>query len=473
MKYVHTLLKFTLILSAACGLSAFDWPEALTTSEQTQINERRSTPEIQEVEASGMKAWLVHDDSQPLFSIQLVFEGAGSSSDPENLEGRAMFATALLDEGAGELDALAFQQAVDARAIELSFDTDQDALIVTMRSLSENKEEAFRLLGLALNQPRFDADAITRKRAQALSVLKQAQTNPAYIMSRRFKTLAYPNHPYGRDAMGTETSLKKLSQTDFKHYVQSMIAKDNLVISAAGDLDAATLKTLLEKHLSSITSNAARPEIAPITLQHLHTLDVVRQPIPQSMILFATPAISREDPRFIAGYVLNHIIGGDSLNSKLGIAIRKEKGLAYSVNSNLNPMRYSSSWGGMFATRNEQAGEALKTLTDVADRIREDGLSEEDLARTKSYLTGAFVRSLDTNGELANYLSIMQRFHLGKDYLATRNAKIEAVTLADINALAQEWLNTKKWLIVVVGEPKTNNVNSEIPTNGANDSGAL
>lgn len=414
----------------------------------------RSTPDIQEVKTSGLTAWLVEDHSQPLFSLQLIFENAGSSADPAGAEGVAMFTAALLDEGAGDLDALAFQKAIESKAIELSFQTDEDALVVNMRSLSENKAEALRLLGLALTKPRFDEEAINRKRAKALSVLKQAQTSPGYQLNRHFETLAFPNHVYGRDALGTEASLAKIDAADLKRFVQTRMVQENVVMAAAGDMDAATLKKFMEDTLSMLPPKAIANPVENIRLQNLNTLEVVQQPMPQSMVLFATPGILRDDPRFIPAYVFNHIMGGDSLNSKFGMAIRKEKGLTYSVNTHLDPMRYSSSWGGMFATRNGQASDAIQTLKDTASEIRTHGLTAEDLQKAKNYLTGAFVLSLDTNGDLVNYLNIMQRFKLGKDYLATRNARIDAVTLEEVNAFAKEWLDPHRWLIVVVGKPE-------------------
>jgi zinc protease len=447
-------LSATLLLTACDHVPNIESLYLENTTETKVEAPVRATPKVQEVEIAGVKAWLVQDESQPLFSIQLIFEGAGSSSDPKDLQGRAMFASSLLDEGAGDMDALAFQRALDSHAIELAIQTDEDALVINLRSLSEHKEEAFRLLGLALSNPRFDNDAIARKRALALSTLKQAKSNPRYLLRERFRRLAYPNHPYGNDEIGTEASLKKLSRSDLQNYASNLIAKDNLIISVAGDVDAGTLKTLLEKSLALLPATSQRPPIEPTAIHALQTVEVVEQPIPQSMVLFSTPAIGRKDPRFMAGYVLNHIIGGDTLTSKLGTAIREERGLAYSVNSSLDPMQYSASWGGMFATRNEQAGEAFSALKGVANAIRTQGVSEDDLAHAKSYLTGAFVRSLDTNAELTNYLNLMQRFDLGKDYLATRNAQIDAVTLDEVNQLAKDWLDSTRWLVVVVGKPK-------------------
>ncbi len=462
-KTLHSPWLMTIAIISALLMTGCDSIPALantalstpqTTSNSNPPKVERASPSIQEIEASGLKAWLIEDKSQPLFSLQLIFKGAGSRSDPKPLQGRAMFSSALLDEGAGDLEALAFQRALDEKAIELSFSTDEDALIINLRSLSENKEEALRLLGLALTKPRFDEDAIARKRALALSTLKQAKTNPRYLLRERFRTLAYPDHPYGYDDMGNEASLKQLKRSDLQQYVASLLAKDNLIISVAGDINANTLKSLLDTSLGGLPAKAMLVNVTPTAIQSLQTLEIVSQPIPQSMVLFSTPAIGRNDPRFMAGYVLNHIIGGDTLTSKLGTAIREERGLAYSVNSYLDPMDYSASWGGMFSTRNEQAGEAFNALKQVAASIQAQGVSADDLAKAKSYLTGAFVRSLDTNAELANYLSLMQRFELGKDYLATRNDKIDAVSLDDVNQLAKEWLDSNQWLVVVVGEPQ-------------------
>lgn len=416
--------------------------------------ENQGAPVVHAIHAAGVNAWVMQDHTQPLLSLQMVFEGAGSASDPKGLEGLSMFTASLLDEGAGDLDALAFQQALDAHAIELSFKTEEDALIVNLRALSEHREEAFRLLGLALAKPRFDSVDVERKRALALSTLKQAEASPVYQLTKRFRERAFTGHAYGREALGTAASLKKITSDELKNFAAQSLAKSNLVMSVAGDIEEKTLQALMEKYMGVLPAQHVPPQLSKTTLQHMGAVELVEQPIPQSFILFATPGIYRDDKRFIAGFVLNHIIGGDSLNSKLGIALRKEKGLTYGINTRLDPMRYAASWGGMFSTRNEQAGEAYRTLIQVADDLRQHGVSAEDLQKAKDYLTGAFVLSLDTNQELVTYLNIMQRFDLGKDYLTTRNQQINAVTLDEVNALAKEWLDSKNWLVVVAGKPE-------------------
>lgn len=409
---------------------------------------------IIEVNARGLSAWLVEDNSLPLVSVQLMFEGAGSSSDMAGKEGRAMFAAALLDEGAGKLNALAFQQALDDQAIQLSFTTDQDVLVADIRCLSESLPEAFRLLGLALTQPNFNAKDIERKRAQALSTLKRASTNPNYVLREHVNAMAFANHPYGQPEMGTEQSLQSIQRGDLQNYVAQALTKDHLRMSVTGDVTAEALKALMETHLHALPDTSMLPATPDITLKHQGQMLVVELDVPQSQVLLATPAVARRDDRFLAAYILNHIVGGNTLNSVLGNAIREKQGLAYSVTSYLDPMSHASSFKARFATKNEQAHQALATLKEELIAIGKQGVTEAQFEDALDYITGSFVLSLDNNTNYTRYLNTMQRFDLGKDYLQTRNHAMRAVTREQVNQLAKEMFDPAKWLIVAVGKPE-------------------
>ena len=408
---------------------------------------------VKEISTAGLTAWLVEDHSLPLVSVQLVFKGAGSSSDPEDKTGRAMFAAALLDEGAGDLDALSFQQALEDKAIQLSFGVDEDVLVVNLRTLSEHLPEAFRLIGLALNQPRFDIQDIKRKRASALSRLRESKTKPGFVLAKTFNAMAYPDHPYSAQPLGSEASLSHMAQSDLERYVNQVLTKDRLLISVTGDVKADRLTELMETHLGALSETSLMPEPESITLKHQGVMVVEELDIPQSHVLVATPTIARDDERFMAAFVLNHIIGGDTFTSVLGSAIREEKGLAYSVMSYLDPMSHSSAFKVRFATRNEEAHVAYETLKAELTKVAEAGVSEEQFNNAIDYITGSFILSLDNNTNYTRYLGTMQRFDLGKEYLQTRNQKMRQVTREQVNELAKDMFDPDKWLTVVVGKP--------------------
>ena len=156
----------------------------------------------------GMTAWLVEEHSVPLIAMRFAFEG-GNAQDPDGKEGLANFLAGMLDEGAGDLTAKQFQERMEEIAMRMSFDDARDAFYGSFETLTENRDKAVALLALALNKPRFDADAVDRVRGQLLAGLAYAARDPDRVASEQWQAMAFAGHPYGRPANGTPASVQK------------------------------------------------------------------------------------------------------------------------------------------------------------------------------------------------------------------------------------------------------------------------
>ena len=174
----------------------------------------------------GVAAWLVTEPSIPMISLELAFRG-GAALDPEGKEGLAYMVSGLLDEGAGEMDSLTFQRRLEELAIELSFNAHVDTFRVTLKTLSKNRDEAFRLLGLALARPRFEETAVERVRQQILTGLIRSLEDPDTIANRRWFAEAFPDHPYGRPSGGTLESIAAITGDDLSAFAGGRLARDN------------------------------------------------------------------------------------------------------------------------------------------------------------------------------------------------------------------------------------------------------
>ncbi|MCC7259460.1 MAG: insulinase family protein [Alphaproteobacteria bacterium] len=409
---------------------------------------------VQEVvAANGLTAWLIEDHSLPVLTMKLAFRGGGYAHDEPGREGTAALVTALLSEGAGRYDAKAFQQALEAHAIGLSADIDEDDARAALHSLSEHREVAFELLGLALSEPRFDADAIARVKAQMQTERVMRDQKPAYVAATTWSDIAYPNAPYAQDELGSAQSVEAIAKEDLTAYVRHHFTRDSALIAVVGDITAPELKRLMDLHLAGLPprSSVALPELTrmKVTATGGH---VVRRELPQSQIVFGLEGIERKHPDFYAAYLVNYILGG-GLNSRLGQEVRVKRGLAYSIGSGLSPMDHGAIWQGNAGTRNEKVPEVLEILHATLTDLHAKGITQEELDTAKRYVTGSFPLSLDTNDGLAGYLITMQNFGLGKDYLDKRNGYFEAVTLADANRVANTLFDPEKLLTVIVGDP--------------------
>jgi zinc protease len=414
----------------------------------------QSATKIQRVTSpGGIEAWLVSDATLPIIALNFAFRG-GAAQDREGRAGIANLVSGLLDEGAGDLDAQAFQTRMEERAVEISFDADRDAFYGSLRVLTENRDEAVNLLQLALTKPRFDADAIERIRAQVLARIRHESTDPESIAHRTLLEAAFPNHPYGNEVQGTLGSVPEITRDDLTGFHARTFARDNLVVVAVGAIDAETLGATLDKAFGALPAKAELQPVPATTLAGAGTLKVLEVDTPQTAIAFARSGPLRNDKDFMAYFVLNHILGGGTFTSRLFEEVREKRGLSYGVNTWLAPMKQAGLFGGSLATRNDRASEALQVIRDEIAKLAKEPPSDEELAKAKKYLVGSYPLRFDASAKIANGLLQIQLDGLGIDYIDKRNAMIEAVTREDLKRVATELLGDGNLLVVAVGKPE-------------------
>jgi zinc protease len=404
------------------------------------------------VSPGGIEAWLVRDATVPLVAVEFAFQG-GSSQDPSDKPGVANMITALLDEGAGEFDAAAFQERMEQSALELRFNDDRDHFRGSLRTLSERRDEAFELLRLALSAPRFDADAVERIRAQILAELRRSATNPNDIASKAWWATAFPGHPYGRPDKGTLESVAQIKPDDLRTYARNVFAREHLKVAVVGDIDAAAVGAMLDHVFGGLPTQAQLspvPYALPTGLGHR---TVIELDVPQAVVSFGGVGLPRKHPDFITAYVVNHILGGGSFTSRLYQEVREKRGLAYGVSTYLYPLERSALLSGWTAVRADRTGEAVELIEAEFRQMAENGPTEEELAKAKDYLKGSYALRFDTSTKIAAQLVQIQVDDLGIDYIERRNRLIDGVTLDDAKRVAKSLLSTGQ-LVIVVGKPK-------------------
>jgi zinc protease len=400
------------------------------------------------VSPGGIEAWLVQDATVPIIAMEYAFAG-GSTQDSADKPGVSNMTAGLLDEGAGELDAKAFRERLDRRAIELRFSDSREHLRGSLRMLKEHRDEAFDLLRLALTQPRFDAEALERGRAQVMATLRRQSTSPNDIASRRFFETAFGTHPYAWPPDGTMESVPKITADDLRGYARRVLARDSLKVAVVGDIDPTALGALLDRTFGSLPAKADLRPVAPVQLQVPSARVNVTLDVPQTVVLFGAPGIARSDKDFMTAFVLNHILAG-GMTSRLYREVREKRGLVYGISETLVWFRQAAFVMGSTATRFDRANETIDTTEKEILRIATEGPTETELNEAKSYLKGSQMLSLDTSSKIAGALLQYQIDNLGIDYIDKRNSLVDAVTLDDAKRVAKR-LWDQRFLTVVVG----------------------
>jgi zinc protease len=409
---------------------------------------------IQEVRSpGGITAWLVEEHSVPLIALRFAFEG-GSTQDPDGKEGLANFLSGMLDEGAGGLVSKVFQERMEDLSMRMSFEDTRDAFYGSFETLSENRDKAVALLALALNAPRFDADAVERVRGQLLAGLAAAARDPDRVASEQWAAMAFAGHPYGRPANGTPASVQRIAAADLRDYWSRIFARDTLRVVTVGDIDAATLGRVVDALFGALPAKARLSPVPQTFPAATETQRVIEMPLPQSVARFGLPAVDRKDKDFMAAYVLNTIVGGGVMSSRLWEEVREKRGLAYSVNTTVQPFKHASIFAGGVATKNEEILQSLELIRAELKRIARDGPTEKELRDAKNYLTGSYALRFDSNAKIANQLLHLWMEDFGFDYVDKRNGEIEAVTLDDLKRVARRMFEGRDLIVTIVGRPR-------------------
>lgn len=398
----------------------------------------------------GITAWLVSDDTVPLVSVDFAFRG-GSSQDPPDRPGVSNLLSSLLDEGAGDLDSAAFQQRLEETAVRLSFASGKDSFQGSVGMLEGRTREAFELLALALASPRLDADPIERMKASIASGLRSRESDPDTIASRMFAEATFPGHPYAQPDDGTLESLAAITREDLAAFHAATFARDNLVVGVVGAITAEELKPLLDLAFGGLPATARLKPVAEVAPRTGLTL-ATPFANPQTVIRFGGVGLKRDDPDFVAGFVLNHILGGD-FSSRLYEEVREKRGLAYSVWSTVAPYDRTSLFLAGTSTRADKAREVVDLMRGEFARLAADGPTEKELADAKRFLTGNYALRFDSSGKISSQLVGLQLDNLPIDYFQNRNALVEAVTLEDVRRVAKRLLGQP--LTVVTVGPET------------------
>jgi zinc protease len=409
----------------------------------------------------GQDVWLVSGRTLPMIAMTVSLP-AGSAYDPQAKPGLAAFAADLLDEGAGRLNANAFQTALSNRAIRLTVTPERDFLIISLVTLTDNAKDAFQLLGMALAQPRFDQDAIARVRAQILSGLAEQGEEPASVATRGFYRAFFHNHSYGHAIDGDAASVAAINAGDLKSFAATHWVGGGLKIAVAGDVDQATLTALLKTAFGRLAMKSP-PPLPFAAHEGQPGVQVIAMDVPQPTAVFGMPGLLRNDPDYLPGFVANYILGGGGFSSRLTTEVREKRGLTYDISTDLETGKKAGYVLGEVATKRGAVQQTIGVIRDTLRDYAENGPTDTELADAKTYLTGSFPLEFGSNVGIADQLNAFQRIGLPVDYVKKRNALIDAVTLDQVKRVAKRLFNPAKLTVVIAGSLGTSAEASPAP----------
>ena len=411
--------------------------------------------DIQKVvgEKSGVKAWLVEDHQLPIIAMQIAFQG-GSEQDPADKQGLATLTMRALTEGAGVLNAAAFQQRLADRSITLSFSAERDESDGRLKCLSADKQEAFDLLHSALTKSRFDSAALERLRVQQLTGMRQQFSDPNWQARYALLSQVFSGHPYSQRHLGTTQTLQVITRDDVKAFAARHLARDAVTVGVAGDMTRAELSAALDKVFADLPEHAQAVPVSDVAETTETPTIIVRREGTQTEALFAMSGPKRDDPDFYAAEIVNYVLGGGGFSSRLMQEVRDKKGLTYGVLTSLSPSQHAGLIIGQAAVDNPKIAEALDSIRETMRRFHDEGPTPHEVTAAKDNLVGSQPLALTSTDKIASALVMMQRQKLGRDYLDRYGEIIGGVTDKDIARALDRWFNPDKMTLVLVGKPE-------------------
>ncbi len=405
-----------------------------------------------EVLANGVILLHAEKTGLPIVTVVVAIK-AGSVVEPAEKAGLANLTADLLNEGTKTRSSKEISDAIEFVGGSLETSAGADYITVTLSVLKKDIWLGFNLLGDIILNPAFSDDEIQRRKTSIKNSIIQQKEEPDTIASKAFAEAVFGKHPYGWPVEGTEESLERVRREDIAAFHQGYYLPNNTIMTVVGDVSRGELKALLDRYFMNWQGGGSKELLLqePVFPAKPKVIKIQKS-LTQANIILGHPGIRRDNPDYYAVSVMNYILGGGGFVSRLMDNIRDNRGLAYDVRSYFSANKYAGSFQAGLQTKNESANTAIGEVLKEIERIKTEPVSDRELSSAKSYLTGSFPLRIDSNRKIAGFLTAVEFYGLGLDYVDNYKKFIEAVTKDDILRAAKKYLSTESYILVVVGD---------------------
>jgi len=431
-------------------------PDTLDRSQVPDVGRPPSMemPEIQDYRLSdGMRVVLVERHEVPLVSLELQVRGGASAQSPEEA-GLAALTADMLDEGTRSRSALQIADAVDLLGASLSSTAGYDASSVRLSVLRPRFDEALTILADVVVNPTFPSSELERVKRERLGRVIQRSDQPAALADDAFARVLYgPEHPYGEPLLGTSKTLEALTRDDVVAFHRERYAPGRTTLVVVGDVTREALDSLLATAFTGwsgrgrdVPAPAARRDISG---RHIYIVD--RPGSAQSEIRVGRIAVARSTDEYYPLVVLNTVLGG-SFTSRLNQKLREEKGYTYGARSYFDMRRGPGPFEASAAVATAVTDSAILEFVREIDRIRDEPVPEDELARARNYLALRLPQRFESDDDVVRMLSGLVRYDVAPDFYSDYVSDVLAVTTGDVRRAADDELGSHDMAIVVAGD---------------------
>jgi zinc protease len=401
-----------------------------------------------------LEVWLVKQSELPIVTMNMVFK-SGTTADPQGLTGVGDTTSSLLDDGTKTRTAVQIANEIQSIGARLSTGSGDDSSGVEMSTLTKNFDKALDIYADVIQNPEFPEAEVENWRRQSIGGLLQRRDNANAISNLVYNRILYGDaHPYG--VYTNEASVKAIKRDDLKKFYSTYYRPNNAVLIVVGDTNLKTLTPKLEAKFKDWKAGDISPTSLPnAPSRDKATIYVVDRPgAAQSVISIGQIGVARDNPDYFPLQVMNTLLGG-AFTSRINMNLREDKGYTYGARSGFSYRRgagpFTASAGVQTAVTKESVIEFLKEIRGVRGEIP---VTQTELEYNKQSLIRSYPRNFETVEQIAGQLANVVTYNLPDTYFNDYISRVNAVTLEDVNRVANKYLSPDKLAIVVVGDRK-------------------
>ena len=411
-----------------------------------------SLPEINEFELeNGLKVLFVQKDNLPIIQMSMI-SGCGSKYDPDVKKGLANLFSMVLDEGAGDLNALELSDEFDILGANFNISCSSDTVNLSLQTLTENFDKALHLFSKVILSPQLNDNDFEREKRKVKTKILQIQDEPDEIASSLFDMIVLgKNNPYAYQSLGYNKTIENISINDLKDFYSNYFLPNNSALIVVGNISLNELKNKLSKNLSSWEKKAFTPiEIKSNSISKTHIYLFDKKDSVQSEIRVGHISSKRNNKDYFSKHLLNTILGGQ-FSSRINLNLREDKGYTYGAFSRFTYYKDEAYFLASTSVGQENTANAVKEILNELNKIKE-GVTSQELDFAKSSIIRKFPSNFETYSQVAGNLSGKIIFSLPENYFDTYIDSIKSVTLEDVNKTASENIFPDELVIVIVGD---------------------